>query len=287
LAGKEAQILPLVQPILDSFAQGFDEKYRPMLNGMIAQQAYDQNGQPISTAGQTQGYDPTQIGSLESAASQIMAAPTQMSTAISGQIPAIGGAMSRAVSSSLAAASINVNVNVTGAITGAQTTVTQTGGKSAGGGVDAGTTPNAGKVYGDTTTSRLLGTMAKHRRLNNMIAGRRTVTSALRGDNLGSLGSDHLTGNAYDLTGDNLGAYKTAVEKSGGFAELHGRGGSRHLHVAQGDTGTPWIGGGAMGGGGDSYVIQITPSQNATPEEIATAVMNRIERKQRDKKERG
>ena len=38
----------------------------------------------------------------------------------------------------------------------------------------------------------------------------------------------------YDLVGQQLGMYKTTVEKSGGFAEYHGRGGNRHLHVVPG-----------------------------------------------------
>lgn len=85
---------------------------------------------------------------------------------------------------------------------------------------------------GDTSTSRALGaTMAAHSRFNSMLTGKRTITSALRFDNLGSMSSDHAAGRAYDLTGDNLGQYQRLISKAGGFAEFHGRGSSRHLHV--------------------------------------------------------
>lgn len=85
---------------------------------------------------------------------------------------------------------------------------------------------------GDTSTSRALGaTMAAHSRFNSLLTGKRTITSALRFDNLGSMSSDHAAGRAYDLTGDNLGQYQRLISKAGGFAEFHGRGSSRHLHV--------------------------------------------------------
>jgi len=92
-------------------------------------------------------------------------------------------------------------------------------------------TPRRGRI-GDTTTSRALGaTMAAHSRFNSLLTGKRTITSALRFDNLGSMSSDHAAGRAYDLTGDNLGQYQRLISKAGGFAEFHGRGSSRHLHV--------------------------------------------------------
>lgn len=279
LAGQENAILPLVQPILDQFAAGFDTEYRAMLNGVVAQQAFDQNGLPIDTSSQVAGYDPTQIGSLESAASQMLAAPAQMTEAMTSSIPSISSSMSAAVTSALSAASINVNV--TGSITGA--TITQTTG---GGGDDKPTPIGNGRSVDDTMTSRLSSLMNKHSALDGMITGKRKITSSFRNDGLGSLNSDHVTGHAYDLTGDNLGAYKTAVDKAGGFAELHGRGESRHLHVAQGDTATPWIGGSGIGRSGDSIVIQVQSTPNASPEQISAAVMREIDRRQRDRRER-
>ncbi len=96
-------------------------------------------------------------------------------------------------------------------------------------------TPRAGAV-GDSATSRLGRTLGRHSYFNSMLSGKRTVTSSLRGWNLGSINSDHVTGNAYDLIGQNLGAYATLVNRSGGFAEFHGRGGGRHLHVVPGST---------------------------------------------------
>ena len=94
-------------------------------------------------------------------------------------------------------------------------------------------TPRGGRI-GDTTSSRLSQTLARHEAMNSMISGTRTVTSAFRTSGLGSINSDHLTGRAYDLVGNQLGMYKTTVERNGGFAEFHGGTLNRHLHVVPG-----------------------------------------------------
>ena len=94
-----------------------------------------------------------------------------------------------------------------------------------------------GRGIGDTTSSRLSQTLARHGAINNAISGKRTITSAFRTDHLGSLNSDHLTGRAFDLTGNQLGMYKTTVEREGGFAEYHGASADRHLHVVPGPGG--------------------------------------------------
>lgn len=96
------------------------------------------------------------------------------------------------------------------------------------------TTTPRGKGIGDTTSSRLAQTMSRHYAMDSMVSGSRTVTSAYRTGRLGSINSDHITGRAFDLVGQQLGMYKTTVEKNGGFAEYHGRGGNRHLHVVPG-----------------------------------------------------
>ena len=98
---------------------------------------------------------------------------------------------------------------------------------------------------GDTASpkSNLMRTMGTHSMIDAMISGNRQVTSGYRTHNLGSSNSDHVNGLALDITGDNLGAYATAMRSAGGFAELHGSGSSRHLHVvppmAMGDTPSP------------------------------------------------
>ena len=94
-----------------------------------------------------------------------------------------------------------------------------------------------GRGIGDTTSSRLSQTLARHGAINNAISGKRTITSAFRTNNLGSLNSDHVTGRAFDLTGNQLGMYKTTVERQGGFAEYHGASADRHLHVVPGPGG--------------------------------------------------
>lgn len=97
-------------------------------------------------------------------------------------------------------------------------------------------TPRGSKI-GDTVGSRLSRTLARHESMNSMISGKRMITSAYRDYNLGSSSSDHVTGRAYDLVGNQLGMYKTIVEKQGGFAEFHGGSANRHLHVVPGPGG--------------------------------------------------
>lgn len=91
-----------------------------------------------------------------------------------------------------------------------------------------------GKGIGDTTSSRLAQTLSRHASMDSAISGKRMITSAFRTNNLGSMNSDHVTGRAYDLVGNQLGMYKTTVERNGGFAEFHGGTQNRHLHVVPG-----------------------------------------------------
>jgi hypothetical protein len=158
--------------------------------------------------------------------------------------------------------------------------------------------PRGGGI-GDTTSSRLAVTMARHNAINSNIPGKRLITSAYRTYALGSSNSDHVTGRALDLVGANLGQYRRDIMASGGFAEFHGRGASRHLHVVPGpgaggigDTAVPVMsrpmtsGGGSRGSvAGSSYVININGS-NASPEEIANRVMAKIEMKERSERQR-
>ena len=153
------------------------------------------------------------------------------------------------------------------------------------------------KGTGDTYSPRrnLVSTLSKHNRLDMSISGKRTVTSSLRNNGLGSLSSDHAFGMAYDLTGQNLGAYQSAVRAGGGFAEFHGAGGSRHLHVVpgnapMGDTASP-VGviakpSGASYSSADSYTINVYPTEGMSPQEVADVVMERIRREQRSARER-
>jgi len=104
---------------------------------------------------------------------------------------------------------------------------------AAGIGEDDTRTPR-GRGIGDTASSRLQQTMARHGAMNSMISGKRFVTSSYRTTGLGSINSDHVTGRAYDLVGNQLGMYKTVVERNGGFAEFHGGSINRHLHVVPG-----------------------------------------------------
>jgi hypothetical protein len=147
---------------------------------------------------------------------------------------------------------------------------------------------------GDTTSSRLASTLGSHDNFDAQLAGKRSVTSSLRDYNLGSMSSDHATGNAYDLIGQNLGSYQQLVQRSGGFAEFHGGSANRHLHVvpgATGDTNAPipslsMMSTPSAGMVQNSYQITINPSDNASPREIAEMVMDRIIRENRSARER-
>ena len=133
--------------------------------------------------------------------------------------------------------------------------------------------------------------------MDGMLTGSRTVTSSLRNYGLGSINSDHVTGRAYDLVGQNLGQYSSLVNAGGGFAEFHGVNGDRHLHVVPGpgigDTMTPVSNAQSMalpsistsGGGGNSYTIHVNGGKDSA-EQIAQAVMQRIRSEERNNRER-
>lgn len=156
-----------------------------------------------------------------------------------------------------------------------------------------GTSPDTKTPRGDTTTQRLGRTLGRHNYFNSMLTGKRTITSAFRTTNLGSINSDHVTGRAYDLVGQNLGQYASLVNNSGGFAEFHGRGGSRHLHVVPGETpmgdmsmpairpiSTPSASSNVY-----NYSVNVNGA-NADANEIATRVIDRIQRLEQNRRER-
>ena len=154
--------------------------------------------------------------------------------------------------------------------------------------------PRTGRV-GDTVSSRLGRTMSRHSQFNSMLTGKRSITSAWRNHSLGSPSSDHVTGNAYDLTGQNLGQYSTLIKNAGGFAEFHGAAGSRHLHVVPpaapaGDTGTSRVGMEAPTSSpqssGGAVTINVYASEGQNEQTIARIVMDEINRSQRNYRER-
>ena len=158
------------------------------------------------------------------------------------------------------------------------------------------TSSSRGKGIGDTTSSRLSQTMSRHAAMNGQLTGTRNITSAFRTFGLGSPSSDHATGRAYDLTGQNLGAYSKLVHANGGFAEFHGNNANRHLHVvpgpgAMGDTTVPSFGRmpQSMPGQSGSNVtntITVNGAPGQSPEAIAAAVIQKIEARERNIRER-
>jgi hypothetical protein len=152
-------------------------------------------------------------------------------------------------------------------------------------------TPRGGAI-GDTATSKLSQTMGRHAAMDGQLTGTRTVTSSLRDYALGSINSDHATGSAYDLTGQNLGQYAKLVHANGGFAEFHGSMANRHLHVVpgsgMGDTTTPVSVSTASssGGGTNNYYTFEINGNNSSPEVIANMVMAKIQEKERSDRQR-
>lgn len=149
---------------------------------------------------------------------------------------------------------------------------------------------------GDTTSSRLSQTMARHRDMNSQLTGKRTVTSAWRNHSLGSINSDHVTGKAYDLTGQNLGQYQRLVHANGGFAEFHGTLADRHLHVVPGsgygDSSVPSmskVSSNGSSGKTSSNSMNVTLNVSggtSSPEQIANIVMMKLNDAQRKMSER-
>ena len=130
-------------------------------------------------------------------------------------------------------------------------------------------------------------TMNKYSMLNGQLPGTRTITSGYRNYALGSIKSDHVMGRALDVVGSNLVGLQGLTRAAGGFAEFHGSGQGRHLHMvpnaAQGDTSSP------VGGGASStynYTINVEGGPNAHPQEVARLVMEEIERTSRNRRER-
>ena len=130
--------------------------------------------------------------------------------------------------------------------------------------------------------------MAAHAKFNSLLTGKRTITSALRFDNLGSMSSDHAAGRAYDLTGDNLGQYQQMISKSGGFAEFHGWGSSRHLHVVPpiGGTNTPRTVAGVGGTMNQTVTLNVYGAPGQSETAIARQVVMALEQQQRAYRER-
>lgn len=149
---------------------------------------------------------------------------------------------------------------------------------------------------GDTSTPRrtVVDTLNTHKAFDLQIAGNRSVTSSLRFGGLGSMDSDHAAGRAYDLVGQNLGMYGQAIRNAGGFAEFHGTGGSRHLHVVPpsgpvGDTATPYMGGtmtAPVANNTTTVNLVVNASPNQDVRALADEIMYRIEQETRSRNER-
>lgn len=157
--------------------------------------------------------------------------------------------------------------------------------------------PGLGRlVPGDTPRPHARGghlgrTLGHHAALEAGTPGRRWVSSSVRHHALGSYGSDHARGAALDLVGSRLGSYRRAAQRAGHFAEFHGTGKGRHLHVAYGDTPRPRARprGGPPPGAGAMLVIEagaIVVNEPASTVDLEAGVARGIERWHTDREER-
>jgi hypothetical protein len=140
-------------------------------------------------------------------------------------------------------------------------------------------------AIGDATSRNLGATLSNHSAVSGSIPGKRNITSGYRNYALGSLKSDHVTGRALDMVGDNLVSYRDKMTAAGGLAEFHGKGDTRHLHVVPpsrslGDSMTAVSAVSSDIGAVDGAQV-ISNSNNfyitgADPQEIANAVMAKM-----------
>lgn len=145
--------------------------------------------------------------------------------------------------------------------------------------------PTTDAPGGDTPTSRFARTLAKGGALSSMLGGKRSILSGIRNFNLGSMSSDHTTGAAIDIVGDNLGSLGKMINDTGGFAEMHGVAGNRHLHAVPGDTATP-VTPGVPAMSQSSTNINVFPSPGMDEEALARKVHGMILTTQRSARER-
>lgn len=86
-------------------------------------------------------------------------------------------------------------------------------------------------------------TLWQHQRASLLSGTRLRVTNTHVGGGGRGYGSgDHQAGRAVDMQGPGMATYAATMRAMGGFAEFHGDGADRHLHVvppASGDTGSP------------------------------------------------
>jgi hypothetical protein len=145
---------------------------------------------------------------------------------------------------------------------------------------------------GDTATPRtrggdgaahanLAGTLGRFDTITRGRSGFR-VTSGVRDFALGSPGSDHARGRAIDVQGAFTGRLAQQWRQAGGFAEHHGNGAGRHLHLAAGDTSRPRSG--TLTGGGVSVEFGdiIIQGGGADPRAIAHEVRREVAAAVRD-----
>jgi hypothetical protein len=148
---------------------------------------------------------------------------------------------------------------------------------------------NLQEWLGDTASPHRLGrTVASHSALDAQVPGKRTVTSGYRTWGVGN-DSDHAAGAALDITGQNLGAYASALRQAGGWASIHDSGSGRHLHGVYGDTSSSrrgMVAGGSEAPGGGSGPVVVNVYYPSRELDVERAVARGLDRAERDRIER-
>lgn len=128
--------------------------------------------------------------------------------------------------------------------------------------------PGIAKPVGDTLRPHGTGLGIGHTALAGIhakiaatVPGTQHLTSTVRDWALGSPDSDHRFGRAYDVAGSNLGLYASKVRAIGGFAQVHGSGPGRHLHVVPAPAGASAV---AVRRGGDGAPTKVVHAPQFT-----------------------
>ena len=158
--------------------------------------------------------------------------------------------------------------------------------------------------FGDTSTAKGRGgnlgnTLATHAATAAATGARPRITNALVGGGGKGRGSgDHQAGRALDLQGKGLAKYGAHMRAIGGFAQFHGAGASRHLHVvppAMGDTRSSMAGRArprpAPGGGGRTVTVEagavvVQVHNPRATVDVKAAVRDALDEVLRDREER-
>lgn len=167
-----------------------------------------------------------------------------------------------------------------------------------GGGASGG---SVGGSFGDTGTRHGVGglasTMSAHAGLLAGTGGVAISNALIGGGGRGPGSGDHQAGRALDLVGPGVQRYAQAASAAGHFAQMHGSGAGRHLHVAyraMGDTGVTRavapVGAAATTRSGDVFKVDvqvINPTSNVDIRSALTDALPGLRRELHERRSNG